>query len=49
MLDETGVSAKFRACAKMSIDDDQAERIREAVLGLGNLPVSSLGDVLRAN
>jgi len=49
MLDETGVSAKFRACAKMSIDDDQAERIREAVLALGNLPVSSLGDVLRAN
>jgi 2-methylcitrate dehydratase PrpD len=49
MLDESGVSAKFRACAKMSIDDEQAEHIREAVLALGNLPVSSLGDVLRAN
>jgi 2-methylcitrate dehydratase PrpD len=48
MLDEAGVSAKFRASAKMSIAEDHAEKIREAVLNLDQLPVSDLGNALRS-
>lgn len=48
MLDVDGVSAKFLACAQMSISAEKAEKIRQLVLALDEHPASALGAALSA-
>ena len=48
MLDEVGVSAKFMACAEMTIDRAKAERIRQAALSLERHAARDLGRLLAA-
>lgn len=47
-LDVDGVSAKFMACAALSISDAAAARVRNVVLSLEQHPAAALGAALRA-
>lgn len=47
-LDEAGVSAKFRATARMATTGERADRIRTAVLDLDAHPARDLGAALKA-
>ena len=48
-LNEEAVSGKFLASATLSIPLAQAERVRDAVLGLENHTVTEIAELLRTS